>query len=245
MIRAHRPTARPVLVAVIALSTAVAAAAAVGACADDERPRTGATASPSCPPCACPQAAVVDRVLLAFLSKARASHHEADLAEAAGHPAEAIAVLDRLVQGRVPGGSSPPPEVREVLADTYARLAELRSARGLFDEALADIERGLRLAVERTHFRGRLMEVRGVVEERRAAALEAAGDKPGARAARARAVDAFEQAIEIQAFVIERALGDGGLLDGDAGALLPPLPDAAAEAPAASASAAPDAAEGP
>jgi predicted negative regulator of RcsB-dependent stress response len=97
-----------------------------------------------------------------------------------------------------------------VLADTFARLAELRSALGEFDAALGDVRRGLELAVEPTHFRGRLMEVRGLVEERHAKALEDRGDAKAALAAKERALAAYEQAVEIQDQVIARTLGDAG-----------------------------------
>jgi tetratricopeptide (TPR) repeat protein len=159
---------------------------------------------------------VVDVSLLAFLSKARAAHHQADIAERAGKVAEAIQPLERLVVEAVPGTTKPAPEVREVLADTYARLAELHSSLGEFVAAHEALERGLRLATERTHFRGRLMEVRGLVEERHAKKLAADGDSDGARTANARAVAAFEQAIEIQADVIEQTLADAGDAPGPA-----------------------------
>jgi len=163
-----------------------------------------------CAPCPCASASVVDPSLMAFLSKARSSHHEADLAEQDKDQAGAIRALGRLVTGPIPGGNSPSPEVREVLADSLARLAELRSATGDFDAASSDIDRGLSLAVEPTHFRGRLMEMRGLVEERRAKALEGSGDRNGARAAKERALDAYTQAIDIQDQVIRDALRDAG-----------------------------------
>jgi tetratricopeptide (TPR) repeat protein len=151
-------------------------------------------------------APVVDPTLLAFLSKARAAHHEADLAEAGEDRPRAIRVLSQLVTGGRPGGAAPSPEVAEVIADTRARLADLRSASGAFDEANRDVEEGLGLAREPTHFRGRLFEVRGVVEERRSKALAEKGDAAGAAKARQEALSAFEKAIEIQDDVIARAL---------------------------------------
>jgi hypothetical protein len=220
----HRRSSRALLAALL---LGVAAGGPLG-CSGGETPSTGPRAAGSssgaAPSCSCAAAAstagrVVDPALLAFLSKARATHHEADLAERDGEPQRAIDALQGLVAGAIPGGSSPSPEVREVLADTLARLAELRSARADFDAASRDVDRGLTLAVEPTHFRGRLVEVRGLVEERRAAALEAKGDREGARQARDRALDAYEQAVEIQEQVIRQTLGDGGAP--------PPRPDAA------------------
>jgi hypothetical protein len=160
---------------------------------------------------------VVDPTLLAFLSKARAAHHEADVAVASGDARAAMAALERLVRGPLPPShdGEAAPEVSEVLADTRARLADLRSAAGDFDQAKKDIDDGLRLATAPTHFRGHLVEMRGLVEERRAAALGARGDGPGAAEARRAAIAAFQEAIDIQDEVIQRALG------GDGGAPLP------------------------
>jgi hypothetical protein len=53
-----------------------------------------------------------------------------------------------------------------------------------------------------TYFRGHLFEVRGLVEERNAARLERAGDAAQAAQAKARALEAFEAAMKIQAEVI-------------------------------------------
>ncbi len=153
-------------------------------------------------------AQVVDTALLAYLSKARSVHLQADLAEAEGHIDEAIALLDKLVHAPAPGASDLPPEIREVLADTLARLAELRSARHEHEAARADIQRGLELAQARTHFRGRLYEVLGAVEKRVFEELRDKGDGPGAKAAKQRSLKALEEAVAIQEEVIQRALGD-------------------------------------
>jgi hypothetical protein len=155
-------------------------------------------------------ATVVDPVLLAFLSKARAAHHEADIAEYRKDGAGAIAPLERVVSGPFPGGDAPPPEVREVVADTRARLADLRSALGEFEPALADVDAGLALATTPTHFRGHLLEVRGLVEERRSKALATKGDTEGAERARKAAIDAYQKAIDVQDEVIARSLRDTG-----------------------------------
>lgn len=193
------------------LSTAAALVAlaltAAAACAD----LAGTAPAPAGSACSCDSlgARVVDPVLLAFLSKARAAHHQADVAQAAAQPEKAIEALERFVSGPRPGGA-PAPEVAEVLADARARLADLRSARGDFDLAARDVDEGLALAEDVTHFRGHLLEARGVVEERRAKALEDRGDVAGARAARERAVLAFQQAIDVQDQVIARSLRDGG-----------------------------------
>jgi hypothetical protein len=159
--------------------------------------------------CACAGDSVVDPSLLAFLSKARAAHHEADLAEDGGDGKRAIAALEALAKGARPDGKKPRPEIDEVIADTRARLAELRSAGGDFDGALGDVTEGLALAPTPTHFRGHLLEVRGVVEERRAKAMKERGDEPGAERAKQDALHAFDEAIEVNDEVISRSLGRG------------------------------------
>ena len=174
-------------------------------CARSERSRSATVEQESSGAVAAP---VVDSVLLAFLSKARAAHHKADVAEASGDPAAAVATLESLTSGARPGGSLP--EVGEVLADTHARIADLRSARGEFDAAIRDVDAGLAFATETTYFRGHLFEVRGLVEERRAKALAGKGDAVAASAARKAAIDAFDEAVRIQDEVIASALGDGG-----------------------------------
>ncbi len=161
--------------------------------------------------CASADALIVDPALFAFLSKARATHHEADIAEQAGDRGRAIARLDALVRGAQPSsGGGNAPEIAEVIADARARLAELRSAGGEFDAAEADVAEGLRVAPGVTHFRGHLLEVRGVVEERRAKELAKRGDHAAAARANAEAVRAFEEAIAVGDDVISRALGDAG-----------------------------------
>jgi hypothetical protein len=192
-------------------------AASVGIVACAEEPVDGN----ALPECAMPADAVTPE-LLAFLSKARAAHSEADMAIEGNDTEAAIAALERVVEGPLPA-AEPSPEVREVLADTLARTAELKSTIGLFDEARGDIERGLKLATERTHYRGRLLEVRGAVEGRYFNSLKAeiaektdAGASPdevadletAAEAARQRAIKASQEAIDIQEAVINEALAE-------------------------------------
>jgi hypothetical protein len=181
------------------LILAALVALAVASCAKhEERSLAGCVDGDSAP---------VDPVLLAFLSRARSAHHLADQHEESGELAAAIGALDKMITGPVPGGSAPPPEVREVLADTHARLADLTSKSGQFDDAAGHVERGLELAREVTYFRGHLFEVRGLLEERRATQLAESGDTTEAAAAKKRALDAFEQSMEIQAEVIQKAVG--------------------------------------
>ncbi len=174
-------------------------------CARSERDRAGAQPPPAAEPAG---AIVVDPVLMAFLSKARAAHHRADAAEASGDMATAIASLESLTQGPRPGGERPLIEVGEVLSDTHARLADLQSARGQFDAAIEHVQTGLGLATDTTYFRGHLFEVRGLVEERRAKALDERGETERAREARKFAIDAFDEAVRIQDQVIMKALGN-------------------------------------
>jgi hypothetical protein len=164
------------------------------------------------PPCACadPAERPVDRQIVAWLSRARSLHHLADVAEESGKLEAAIEPLAKLVSDVGPWGASPPPEVDEVLADTRARLAELRSQLGAFDAAAGDIEEGLRHAPSPDYWRGHLLEVRGLVEERRAKALAARGDAAGAERAREAATRASLEAIAIQEQVIRREAPDAG-----------------------------------
>jgi tetratricopeptide (TPR) repeat protein len=146
----------------------------------------------------------VDPALLAFLSRARSAHHRADVPEQRGDLKGAIRELEKLVAGPTLPGN--PAESREVLADTRARLADLRSRDGDYERAEADVAEGLRLVPETSYFRGHLFEVRGLSEERRSKALASAGDSAAADAAKTRALAAFQQAMETQAAVIERAV---------------------------------------
>src|SRR4051795_9015535 len=87
----------------------------------------------------------VDPILLAFLSRARSAHHLADDLEGGGDLKASAEPLERLVAGPLPrvGGAELAPEVREVLADTFARLADLHSRQGDFERALQDVQQGL------------------------------------------------------------------------------------------------------
>ena len=153
----------------------------------------------------------IDAPLLAYLSAARALHHEADLAEDGNDPSGALAALERLIALRPPRAA---PEIDEVLADTRSRLADLRSGLGDFDGAEREIDAGLVVAPRRTYFRGHLFEVRGLIEERRAKALTASGDRAGGSRAKEEAMRAYEQAIEVQGAVIRQGARDGGAADG-------------------------------
>lgn len=155
--------------------------------------------------------APIDTEVMAYLSEARALHHEANLREEDGDLPGAVQALQRLVQARTPHAGERIPEVDEVIADTYARLADLQLRQ--HDLAAADraVQSGLEHASEPTYFRGHLLEVRGVIEEARASALADAGDTTGAAAARARAIALLDQVVRIQEQVVARSLaGDGG-----------------------------------
>ena len=156
--------------------------------------------------CACAGKPIVDGLLLAFLSRARTAHHQADLTQEDGELDLAVASLERVVSGPRPDA----PEAIEVVADTYARLADLRSELGDFEPALRDVDAGLALSAQPTHFRGHLLEIKGVVLERRYRALDARGETDLAARAKGEALDAFKSAIDLQDQVIDDALSDGG-----------------------------------
>ena len=131
----------------------------------------------------------VDPILLAFLSRARSAHHLADDFEASADLKAAAGSLEALVAGPVPhaGGAELAPEVREVLADSFARLADLHSRQGAFDSARKEVQLGLDQARQPNYFQGHLLETAGLVEERQAKALEAS-DPKAAAAIRKRAI---------------------------------------------------------
>ncbi|CAN5924439.1 hypothetical protein BH11MYX4_BH11MYX4_61330 [soil metagenome] len=157
-------------------------------------------------------APAVDTEIMAFLSEARALHHQANLAEESGDLAVAVNAMDRLVTARRPHPERKTPEIEEVLADAYARLAELRLKKGELDPAAAAVKSGLEHVAEATYFRGHLVEVQGLVEESRAAQLADAGRAAEAQQARERAIQLLEEVVKIQDQVIQRALAkDGGV----------------------------------
>jgi hypothetical protein len=145
----------------------------------------------------------VDVALVSFLSRARAAHHTADAHESAGDRRAAVSVLETLLRGPLPQGARAA-EVREVLADTHARVGQLKSELEDFAGAEANVAQGLALVSEPSYFRGHLFEVRGLVAERHGKALEKIGDQAGAAREKSRALEAFEEAMRIQALVIER-----------------------------------------
>jgi tetratricopeptide (TPR) repeat protein len=179
-----------------------AALFALGACAQERR-----TTSASCS-CEEDGAKAVDQLLLAWLSKARTLHHLADLAEDEGSLDKAIAPLEQLVGGTLPRGQ--PAEAAEVLADTYARLAELRTRKGDYARAEQDVSSGLRFAPEPTYFRGHLFEVRGLIHQKESDELAKAGKVADAKAAREKSLAASLEAVTIQDRVIKSTLGDAG-----------------------------------
>jgi tetratricopeptide (TPR) repeat protein len=152
----------------------------------------------------------IDTELMAYLSAARALHHQANLKEDGGDLPGAIAAMNRLVGLQRPFPGRTVPEIEEVLADAYARLAELRLKNDQTDDALKDIAQGLAHAKEPTYFRGHLVEVQGIVEEARYRMLADAGKKDEADKAKARAIQLLDEAVNIQRQVIERTLGDAG-----------------------------------
>lgn len=163
-------------------------------------------------PCVCDQsqAPPVDTALMAYLSKARSLHHEADQYERSGQRKLAVQSLEKLASSPLPG-ASPMQEAREVLADTHARIAELKGQLGDHDASEQAIKAGLENAPKDSYFEGHLFEVRGVNEERRAESLAKSGNEPAARQAREAAIKAFDQAVIIQDNVINNELvRDGG-----------------------------------
>ena len=155
------------------------------------------------------ESAVVDNELLAFLSLARARHHEANLLEQSGDVTGAIGALQKIVDAPKPHPGQRLPEVEEVLADTYARMAELKLGNKDVAGAKHDVETGLLHVTEPTYFRGHLLEVYGIVEEARTADLRDAGNTAEADKAREHALSLLREAVDVQEAVIGRVLDAG------------------------------------
>ena len=151
-----------------------------------------------------------DVEVMAFLSEARALHHEANIREDEGDLAAAVAAMDRLTRAPRPHGGQKIPEVEEVLADAWARAAELQLKKRDTDAAKKAVAEGLTHAPEPTYFRGHLLEVQGIVEEAAAADYADAANKEEAQKARQRAIALLREAVAVQEQVIGKALGDGG-----------------------------------
>lgn len=158
----------------------------------------------------CPEADAgtpVDKVLVAFLGKARAAHHSADLLEDRKDLEGAVKVLEGLLSAdRIPAR----PEAQEVVADTRARLADLKSELGRFAEAAREVDSGMALVKGTTYYLGHLLEMRGLVHERHAKQLRTQGDLGAAKAAEEAALEAFEASMRVQQQVIDQALPDAG-----------------------------------
>lgn len=154
--------------------------------------------------------AVVDPALMSFLSRARAAHHLADNQEQ-GQSAQALATLRSVLSGPRPGSPNHlAAEVREVLADTSARVADIESQLDQFENATQTLLDALAWVPDASYYRGHLFEVLGLVEERRTRALERQGNVKEAASARDRAMAAFEESMKIQAEVIRNASADAG-----------------------------------
>jgi hypothetical protein len=152
----------------------------------------------------------IDTEVMAYLSLARALHHEANLSEDARDLPGAIAPLERLVHEAKPHEGTRVPEVEEVLADTYARLAELHLHEGDLPNANAAAKEGLSHSPEPTYFRGHLLEVQGIIDEARASSLADAGQVAAADRARTSAREHLKDAISIQEEVLKHATADAG-----------------------------------
>lgn len=158
-----------------------------------------------------PATSEIDVDIMAFLSEARAFHHQANVAEESNDPAVALQAMERLVAAKRPHPNRKVPEIEEVLADAFARIAELRLKRHELDLAQEAIRVGLTHAPESSYFRGHLVEIDGVIEEARAADFADAGRPEEAQRARTRAAKLLELVVEIQDRVIQHSLAkDGG-----------------------------------
>jgi len=155
----------------------------------------------------------IDTDVMAYLSLARSLHHQANLSEDSRDVPGAIAPLEHLVRVAKPHDGTTVPEVEEVLADTYARMAELRLRTGELAAAEDDVRQGLTHAPGATYFRGHLLEVMGIIDEARASSFADAGQVAAAQQARGRAREFLKQAVAVQEEVLAHATAeaaDGG-----------------------------------
>ena len=153
----------------------------------------------------------LDTPVMAYLSMARALHHEASLEEESGSSVKALAAMDKLIAAPRPERAGAVPEVEEVLADAFARSTELAIRVGDLERGAGYAKEGLKHAPTASYFRGHLLEVDGLLEEARAATLRDAGKSAEAEAAKARAIEKLESAVRVQQSVIGSALSpDGG-----------------------------------
>jgi tetratricopeptide (TPR) repeat protein len=152
--------------------------------------------------------AIIDNDVMAYLSLARSLHHQANLSEDDRDVSGAIAPLEHLVHVPKPHEGTQVPEVEEVLADTYARMAELRLRTNDLAAAEADVREGLAHAPDPTYFRGHLLEVLGVIDEARASSLADAGQIAQAEEARKKARELLKQAVSVQEEVLAHATLD-------------------------------------
>lgn len=181
------------------LLVAVALAALVPACARQPRGAAGLDATDGGVP--------IDASVMAYLSLARALHHEASLKEEGDVPG-AIAALEHLTAAPRPHPSQRVPEVEEVLADTYARIAELQVRQEDLTRASASVKEGLAHAPEPSYFRGHLLEVGGIAEEARARVLRDAGRAGEAESAKTRALELLHEAVVVQERVVRETLAE-------------------------------------
>lgn len=158
--------------------------------------------------------APLDVETMAFLSMARALHHEANVLEESGDLRGAATRVERIVQAPAPRVGTAP-EIEEVLADAWARLAELDVRLGDPTKAEEAARTGLLHARAPTYFRGHLLEVQGIAEEARSTNLADAGDAAGAAKARSSAMRLLEEAVIVQEEVIGRALDGGSDAEGE------------------------------
>ena len=131
-----------------------------------------------------------------WIGEAWRAHAEADALERSGDFERAGDLLRDLVSRPVPAGLAPQ-DVRAVLQDTYARLANVALKRGKPIEALHSADAGLQLGEAQDVFTASLRALRG-------RALEALGrDGEAARE--------YETAQTIAEALLSEALVDGGV----------------------------------
>lgn len=153
-----------------------------------------------------------DAVLAALLA-AKALHHDADGALAAGRDADAIAALERIFAIPAPGADVPEWDV--TLLDARARIATVHLADGELDAAERAVRAGLAAARRPSFFHANLHAILGDVLEARARRVEqtpgaSAADLATARELKRDAIVAHEASLTMNLAIQRRLAGTRG-----------------------------------
>ncbi len=153
--------------------------------------------------CPCKSAQQLDQRLMATLATARAHHHHADIHLRQKEVDRAMAAVKKILALDLDARY---PEAEEVRLDAAARLAKLMLGKEQAADALALVDAQIKVARRESFYLSNLHSVRGEILEHQAKALDAGGDKDGARKVSRQALAAFERSIAINKKLQQRLL---------------------------------------